>query len=288
MAYVYRSGTALASDIRETRVPEGAVAIWSLGQAGVVLKVAGETDGMGDAIVVDPYLSRSIEQNSPGTEFVREFPPPLRPEDLAGVAAVLVTHEHDDHLDLATLRPLAEASPETKIGVPVPHVGLLTTGGIDPNAVVLMRVETDVQLGSFHVRPVAVAHTEYRTDAEGNHHYLGYLVEAGGLRVFHSGDTLVTEALVETVRAERPHIVLLPINGRDYERTRRGIVGNMNAREALDFADAVGADLLIPIHFDMFPNNRDNPAYFVDYWFQHRRHVKFHMLAVGERFVYWP
>ncbi|MBT2736679.1 hypothetical protein [Bacillus sp. ISL-7] len=40
------------------------------------------------------------------------------------------------------------------------------------------------------------------------------------------------------------------------------------------------------IHYDMFPNNRDNPAYFVDYLFHHYPTQKFHMMVPGERFIY--
>ena len=105
-------------------------------------------------------------------------------------------------------------------------------------------------------------------------------------RSYHSGDTSVTNKLVERVREFKPHIAILPINGGDYERTARGIVGNMTGREAADFGVAVGADLIIPAHYDMFPNNRDNPAHFVDYLFHMYRAQKFHMMAQGERFIY--
>jgi L-ascorbate 6-phosphate lactonase len=288
MNYVYKSGESLRSEMLATVVPSGAVAIWNLGQAGVVIKGPDTDAGLQSAIVIDPYLTRSIERNSPGTEFVREYDPPLCPTQLAGVSAVLVTHEHDDHLDLDTIRDLHRTSPQTRVGVPAPHVHLLFEIGVGEDSVVPTRAGELQKFGDLEVLPIAAAHTEYRTDEDGNHHYLGYVVRVGGVRVFHSGDTLVTAELVETVRQVRPHITILPINGCDYERSRRGIVGNMSAREALDFAKAVGADLLIPVHYDMFPNNRDNPAYLVDYWFQHHRDLKFHMMTVGERFIYLP
>ncbi len=49
---------------------------------------------------------------------------------------------------------------------------------------------------------------------------------------------------------------------------------------------AMWADLLVPTHYDLFPNNRDNPAFVVDYLFRTYRAQKFHMMAPGERLLY--
>ena len=96
----------LRREIEATDLPAGLISLWSLGNLGFVFKA-----GRGQpTLAFDPYLTDSIEHNQPGTEFVRAFAPPLQPEDLA-VDAVLITHEHDDHLDLATLvRALAARS----------------------------------------------------------------------------------------------------------------------------------------------------------------------------------
>ncbi|WAH38033.1 MBL fold metallo-hydrolase [Alicyclobacillus dauci] len=283
----YRHCEALVDDIRNTVVPANAVALWNLGQAGVLLK--GESRDGGKqlpTIVIDPYLTRAIETNQPGTEFVREYDAPLAPEDLAGVAMVLLTHHHDDHLDLSTIGPLHKASPGTRFIIPAPHVGMLRDIGISDDAIILAHAGQTIHTGDVEILPVAAAHTEYETDSSGDHLYLGYVVSMNGIRVYHSGDTIVTDELVQTMKAVKPHIAMLPINGGDYARSRRGIVGNMTAREAVDFAVEIGADMLLPNHYDMFPNNRDNPAHFVDYLFHHHRNLKFHMSTVGERFIY--
>ena len=46
-------------------------------------------------------------------------------------------------------------------------------------------------------------------------------------------------------------VLMVPINGRDLERHARGIVGNMDSREACWFGAEIGADLVIPLHYDM-------------------------------------
>src|SRR5690606_41374058 len=80
---------------------------------------------------------------------------------------------------------------------------------------------------------------------------------------------------------------ILPINVQDYFRTSRWIVGNMNYRDAVDFGVTIGADMILPVHYDMFANNRENPGYFVDYIFHQYPNQKFHMMVPGERFIYY-
>lgn len=265
-----------------TGLPPGQIALWSLGQAGVVIK-GRSADGF---VALDPYLSSAIESRRPGTEFRRAFSPPANPEDLAGVRVVLVTHEHDDHLDPETLGPIARVSPDTVFCVPAPLVGSLAASGVRRERVYAAVAGVPAGWGGIRVTPVPAAHAEYILDECGNHRFLGYFLEMNEVRLYHAGDTVVTEELLALVRDFAPHVVLLPINGGDYFRTGRGIVGNMLAREAADFAVAAGADLVIPIHWDMFPNNRDNPAHFVDYWLERHFGRAFHMLAPGERFLY--
>ena len=89
-------------------------------------------------------------------------------------------------------------------------------------------------------------------------------MEASGVRLYHAGDTIVTPEVTATVETHRPHVVLLPINGRDAEREARGIVGNMDASEAVELALAVSAHLLVPIHWDGFRGNTVPPGSAVD------------------------
>ena len=59
-------------------------------------------------------------------------------------------------------------------------------------------------------------------------------------------------------------VALLPINGRDEEREARGIVGNMDAVEAVELALAIGASVLVPHHWDGFEGNTVPPGSAVD------------------------
>jgi L-ascorbate 6-phosphate lactonase len=281
---VYKEGAALQAEFSRTRLPEGSVAIWHLGQAGVAIKGA-RSDGF---IAIDPYLTFSIEEQAPESEFRRGFPPPVEPAGIVDARAVLVTHSHDDHLDLETLTAVSRAGERTVFVVPAPSAALLAHAGIELDRIIAARDGDHIGLeqGAFRVQPVAEAHTEYEVDESGDYLYLGYCITVDDARLFHAGDCLADDRLIERVQQFEPDVVFLPINGRDHARAARGIVGNMNYRDAADFAVAVQADLIVPIHYDLFANNRENPAYFVDYLFHTYPAQKFHMPVAGERFIY--
>ncbi|WHZ02144.1 MBL fold metallo-hydrolase [Neobacillus sp. YX16] len=281
MKKVYKHGELLIREVSQTQIFNDTISFWNLGQAGILVKGRPE-DGF---ILIDPYLTKSIEESNPETEFIRAYSPILSPEMLQGINGVVITHEHDDHMDLPTLDKIAAGSEDTVFTVPAPLVSLLENK-VSITSLIAAKAHEPFRIKGFKITPVPAAHTEYEVDTLGNFYSLGYFIEVNGIRLFHSGDTVVTPLLIEKVKEFNPHVAFLPINGGDYFRTSRGIIGNMNFREAADFSVAVGVDLIIPIHFDMFPTNRENPAYFVDYLFHHYPNQKFHMMVPGERFIY--
>lgn len=65
-----------------------------------------------------------------------------------------------------------------------------------------------------------------------------------------------------------------------------GIKGNLNYREAADVVQAIGADLFLPMHHDLFPFNSENPAYLVDYLHKEMPGQKYKVMMPGERLLY--
>ena len=63
------------------------------------------------------------------------------------------------------------------------------------------------------------------------------------------------------MRALRPNVACLPINGRDfYRESEHNIVGNMDSREAARLAHDLGVDVLVPMHWELFETNRGYPG----------------------------
>ncbi len=238
------------------------VELWWLGQAGFGLR----DPAGGPQLFVDPYLLKRED---------RTWQAPIGPAELARADVVLVTHEHTDHFDRPTLKAAAEASGSRfRLVVPRPLVDEAVALGIPRDRVIGTQPGETIDLGGAIVHPVPARHGVNVADAYtlgealsgGLVRYLGYVVEVGGVRAYHAGDCIPYEGQTDRVRALRPDLALLPINGRDfYRETERNIVGNMTFREAARLAHDLGVRALVPIHWELFPRNRGYPGDLVAY-----------------------
>jgi L-ascorbate metabolism protein UlaG (beta-lactamase superfamily) len=279
----YKQGDALLEEIENSRPGPGEAWIWYLGQHGFVINLGGLVFYI-DAILNDL-------KNREGRS-VREYPPPFTPDMVKRVDYVLCTHNHSDHLNLETLAPLARANPRARFVVPRPWTRVLRDAGIDGGRILGAAEAEELELGPASVLPLAAVHTRYIQDeperGAGNEVLcLGYVLKAGGLSVYHAGDTWVTPPLVRALKTAGPlNIVILPINGTDWERTGNGFIGNMSPLDAVKLAREIPADLCVPAHYDMMAANSEDPALFAAYMYRHCPEKRFHIFALGERFIY--
>jgi L-ascorbate metabolism protein UlaG (beta-lactamase superfamily) len=255
------------------------VALWWHGQSSFLLRGAGTT------VLVDPFLAPHPD---------RVVPQPFAAEDAYGIDLVLITHDHLDHLDAESLPRIAMASPEARFVLPEPVAGRLTELGIADERVLPAQPGRRLQVSGIRIDPVPACHGVEPADAYtfgrelsgGLVRYLGYVVDIGGVRLYHAGDTIVYDAIEETVRELAPEVALLPINGRSAEREAAGIVGNLDEREAVELAAAIGVSLLVPMHFDMFAGNPGDPAQVVDLAWREHPHLAVLVLSRAQPFVY--
>jgi L-ascorbate 6-phosphate lactonase len=255
------------------RVGDGALALWGLGQVGVAIK------GPTNILYVDPYLTNS---DGAGGSLERSFPPPLAPEEITNATAVLLTHDHIDHTDPDTLLPLASASPGAHFLCPFTSQDTLAEAGLDPNRITVPEVGETLEVAGAGVTAVPSAHTELERDPERGYPYLGYIIEWNGVRVYHAGDTVIYDGLIETLGRWDIDVAFVPINGRDYFRTRQGIVGNTDFREVAHLAEELDFGLVVPTHYDLFAFNAADPGHFVSYLYSLNRERRHKMLRPGE------
>ena len=266
-----KTGETLLADVQHRRIPEDALGIWWIGQSSFIVRGAGIT------LYVDPYLNPNPR---------RLVPPPLRPEQVTNADFVLCTHDHGDHIDPTALPGIATASPRAKILVPGVARDKVVGLGVPAHQIVVPPIDNPVTYGPLTVTAIPAAHEELDYSPERGYPYLGYVVKLNGITLYHSGDCTMYEGLIERLLGHRPDVVLLPINGHDWKRLHQNIIGNMTYREAADLAVAVGADLVIPMHYGMFAHNSEPPGHFVNYVHDFYPTQKIKVMARYEGFVY--
>lgn len=268
-----------AEAIRDRRLTEEQVGVWYLGQESILLGYRGEF------LVVDPYLSDYVDQNCcrEQVKWERRYVPPIAPGELDFVQVVLCTHSHCDHADPITLKAMAEANPDTVFVVPAPELETIAAYGIDRSRFVPARADAILQFGGFTVTPIPAAHEELHPDEHGDYRELSYVIEAGGQRFFHGGDLCLYDGLTE--RLTDIDVVFLPINGRDYFRTKNEIIGNIDCVEAVTLAKEIGARMLVPMHHDLYAINGLHPAVFVQAVEEIDPYRRYHIFSPGEGYV---
>lgn len=271
-----RRGAELGAQIAELDVPAGMLALWSLGQSGVVVKSSRTL------AVIDPYLSDALQGLGAPEPC---FPPPLEPGMLRGVDLVLCTHEHPDHTDPATLKPLLAASPDAQLVASAQSLKILEDAGIDTTRARVPTLGERYTIADGDYRAIPAAHYQLEIDA-GRSRWMGFVLSCGGITLLHTGDTILVPEIFAALQGVSIDLALLPINGRDYFREQQDLVGNLLPREATQFANEIGAQVLIAIHNDLLPNNRLNPAELWDDLDRHFPRQRCHLLQPGELYLY--
>jgi L-ascorbate 6-phosphate lactonase len=241
----------------------------------------------GATVFCDPYLIK--------VDF-RAWQAPVDDGALADSDMVLVSHEHADHLDRPTLLAAA-ARPGSRFNLVVPRPLADQQLGPPSSRVIPAQPGDLIERAGVKVHPVRAKHGVHVKDAytfgqelsNGLVRYLGYVVEMGGVRIYHSGDCAPYPGQLDDVKALKPHVALLPINGRDYNReTDFDIVGNMDHREAARLANDLGVQLLIPMHWEMFAVNRGYPGALQTYVTDTFPTMSVMTMGRGSRFIFQP
>lgn len=213
-------------------------------------------------VAIDPFL---------GEHELRLFAPPGIEILGERLDWLLATHEHLDHLDTLSLPAIADRHDQLRILLPtplIPQVERLVPRsrivGVTPGDVLALSPDVEVEVvPAFHGVTVQDGYTT-GAPAGGAARFVGYVLRGGGITLYHSGDTLITTELVGALEGLAVDVALLPVNGRDYYREQAGLVGNMNVREAVRLAQALGVDTLVPMHWDMFRGNTERPGAVLD------------------------
>ncbi len=204
----------------------------------------------------------------------------IAPQRLDFVDVVTSSHNHTDHLDGETLIPLLKANPNLKVLVSRANIAFAAQRlQVAPEMLTPIRADdASIRIHPFLFHAIPSAHETLEQDEYGNHRFIGLIIQIDQWTIYHSGDCVPYDGLVERLTNWKFDIALLPINGRDL---MRGVPGNFTAEEAAQLGKQVNAGLVIPCHYEMFEFNTVSPEGFIEA----AEHIgqNYHVLKCGER-----
>ncbi len=269
---------AFLDDVFHAKRHPNQLHLWWLGQSGFLIQ------WQGHHLLIDPYLSDSLTKKYAGTNkpHVRMTERVIAPERLDFVDIVTSSHNHTDHLDGETLIPLWKANPNLTVLVSRANVNFAAERlQVAPERLTPIRVDDKaIKIDPFAFQAIPSAHETLEQDENGDHRFIGLIIRVGKWTIYHSGDCIPYDGLVERLKNLKIDVALLPINGRD---PARGVPGNFSADEAARLGKQINAGIVIPCHYEMFEFNTVSPEGFIKAAEEIRQ--KYDLLKCSERVV---
>lgn len=195
----------------------------------------------GASFLVDPNFSGRIGW------YRRHGSPGLRVGDLPEVAAVLVSHNHYDHLDA---RSIAALPRDLRVAAPLGLGDFFRRRGFTD--VHELDWWDELQAGPLTITAVPARHWTRRGVFDTNAVlWCGFVVRGGGVAVYHAGDSAAFPGFAEVGR-RFPGLAaaMLPIGS--YRPAWFMEHHHMNPEQAGEAFLETGADVLVPMHWGAY------------------------------------
>ena len=214
--------------------------IWWLGQSGFLVQVAGEN------ILLDPYLSETMEKRDAATEteYERLTGLVVEPRLLSFVDAVVASNARLDHLDPGTLPHVLSGTASFVCAAGSEQLAAKRSGR-RPDAA--LRAGDHAELGGFILQAVPAHHVDAPES-------FGCVIRSGAYALYYAGDSRRVQGMAEAVAPHGVDVALVPINGKH---------GNMDGADAARLAYESGARIAIPCHYEMFRGDTAGASRFV-------------------------
>ena len=245
----YKKNNDLLREMGSLENDETQYHLWWLGQSGFLLQWKGKR------VIMDPYLSDSLTKKYAATDkpHVRMSELVINPGMIKNVSILSSSHNHTDHLDADSIIPILKNNPGIKFIVPEANRNFVAERTkVDASFLTGIKDGQTVKIGEFSFHGIPAKHDEIERDENNNCRYMGFVIEFGRYKIYHSGDTLWFDEMVGLLKPFALDVAILPINGNVPERR---VQGNLDCREAAELGKEIGAKTVIPCHYDMFSFN---------------------------------
>ncbi len=220
-------------------VPPGLRARW-LGHATVLLEI----DGV--RVLTDPVLS----QRASPFQFIgpaRLHSAPLAIEDLQNIDAVMISHDHFDHLDMDTIQALARGGTHFFVGLGIgAH---LERWGVPPVQVHDMDWWEQAEFRGVTIHCAPARHYSGRKSMDNSTLWSSWMLKGPNHSVYFSGDSGYAGHFKQVrERLGPPELALIKIGA--YGATWEDI--HMSPESAIRATRDLGATTLLPVHWATF------------------------------------
>ncbi|HEX4818355.1 MAG TPA: MBL fold metallo-hydrolase [Nonomuraea sp.] len=219
---------------------DGLRAVW-YGHASTLVEIEGRR------VLFDPVWSRRVSPSRlVGPK--RHHPVPVELGELPQVDAIAISHDHYDHLDMATVRALT-GTQKAPFLVPLGIGAHLERWGVPAYRIVELDWEEEAEVAGLRFVATAARHFSGRSLTRNDTLWGSWVVAGTGKRVFYAGDSGYFQGYRGIGAQHGPFdLTLIPIGA--YSPAWPDI--HMNPEEAVNAHLDLGGTLLLPVHWATF------------------------------------
>jgi len=223
------------------RSPAEGVEITWYGHASALVEIEGSR------VLLDPIWSdRCSPSGQVGPK--RLHPVPVELEALPRVDVVLISHDHYDHLDMATVRRLVELQ-SAPFAVPLGIGGHLRRWGVPEHRIIELDWDETCTLGELTLTLTSAHHFSGRSTTRNTTLWGSWVIAGVNRKVFFTGDSGYFEGFARVGEQHGPFDASLMAIGA-YAEAWADI--HLNPEDAVQAHLDLNAGLLVPVHWCTF------------------------------------
>ena len=223
--------------------PESGLRVTWFGHSGLLVEI----DGV--RLLIDPVWD---ERASPMSWFgpKRFFAPTIRLEDLPPLDAVLISHDHYDHLGEMTVRKLAHLRPDLRWITSLGAGAILIRFGVPPQQVTELDWTQDTDVAGLKITSVPSRHFSGRSAFNRNETlWAAFVLKSTRHAVYYGADTGLWPGF-EAIRAEYGPFDLIMLEVGAFNELWKDI--HLGPDGAFEAFQRLGGGVFMPIHWGLF------------------------------------